>query len=78
MYPYDQELGNKYIININNRLIQILEALVICLVRQNLVLGFVGQSLVLGLIEYISFVSLGAESSVFGCPEIVSDFLVVE
>jgi hypothetical protein len=43
--------------------------------RQNLVLGFVGQSLVLGLIEYIS---LGTKGSVFGYPEIIGCFLMVE
>jgi hypothetical protein len=58
MYPCDQELGNKYIVNINSGLIQVSQVLVICFVRQNLVLGFVGQSFALGLMEYIGFVSL--------------------
>jgi hypothetical protein len=78
MYPYDQELGNKYIVSINSGLIQVSKVLVVCLVRQNLVLGFVGQSLALGLVEYISFVGLGAEGSVFGRPEVVGCSLVVE
>jgi uncharacterized membrane protein required for colicin V production len=77
-YPYNQELGNKYIVSMGNRLIQVSEILVVCFVRQNLVLGFVGQSFVFGLVEYISFVSLGAGNSIFGCPKIIGYSLVVK
>jgi hypothetical protein len=38
----------------------------------------VGQNLALGLVEYISFVGLGTEGSVFRCPEVVGYSLVVE
>jgi hypothetical protein len=75
VYPYDRELGNKYIINIGSGLIYISEVLVICFIRQNLVLGFVGQSLILGLVEYIS---LSTKGFIFGCPKIISSFLVIE
>jgi hypothetical protein len=49
MYPYDQELGNKYIININSGLIQVSEVLVIYFIRQNLVLWNILVLLVLVL-----------------------------
>jgi hypothetical protein len=75
MYPYDRELGNKYIIDIGSGLIYVSEVLVICFIRQNLVLGFVDQSLVFGLIEYIG---LGTKGSVFGYPKIIGCFFVVE
>jgi hypothetical protein len=74
MYPYDQELGNKYI-DINSGLIHISEILVVCFIKQNLVLSFVGQNFALGFIEYIG---LGTKSFVFGCSEIISCFLVIE
>jgi hypothetical protein len=74
-YPYNQELGNKYIININNRMIRISEILVVYFVRQNLVLGFVGQSLAFSLVEYFGF---SIKGFVFECPEIISCSLVVK
>jgi hypothetical protein len=75
IYPYDWELGNKYIININSRLIHVSEVLVVYFIKQNLVLGFVGQSLVFSSIEYISF---STKSSIFGDSKISSYSLVVE
>ena len=75
MYPYDQELGNKYIVNINSGLIYISEVLLVRFVKQNLVLGFVNQNLALGLVEYISFSTKG---SMFGYPEVIGYSFMVK
>jgi hypothetical protein len=75
IYSYDQELGNKYIIDMNNRLIHVSEVLEVCFIKQNLVLGFVDQSLAFSLIEYVSFSTKGF---VFGCPIVISCSLMVE
>jgi hypothetical protein len=51
-------------------LVQVLEILVICFMRQNLARGFV---------EYINvIISLGAENSVVGGPKVVSYSFVIE
>jgi hypothetical protein len=65
-------------VDMGNRLIRVSQVLVVCFVRQNLVLGFVGQRFVFSLMEYIDFVSLGAKGSIFGCPKMIGCSLVVE